>query len=553
MADPLVPSNQESKLSILNKKIIEIKKKIQLSEGQRKANFEECDAKIRESNDKTVNLKKDIKNLLSKYAKIINNEEAAEKVLPVSRESSACIKRRGLREAISRADEENVRLRKKLDLVKYKSNKQQERLAKLLDDYKELMSGRTQKLLEKKLEDPLKKKIVSLENQLHRVSVMQMEADMVRKKYRSVRASLKSDAAFYVSSLKNLEQSLKEQELEIKQLQRVKEEAVELRDITKEALMHQEIEAMQKSKERDQIILDYRQRVEDRKLELERLERLIFPNTRVPAREDDFEGEKRKQDSEEADDKPVDEMTRLQEAFTKLRSATGVTKNEQVLDRFLSQRATKDKLQKMRVSMEEDKISLEKRRQQFTTEIEMQKFSETKDADQNAEKLATLNAEISEQTEREKKAEAESQRVQEVINEVALMLWKFCDRLSDVNPTPVPSEDSHENPYRLLELLEEKLTAAINIMGGPEKYAEWIQETAADKIDILSTESAGHERKIDIDDRPLFPRFPGTPTPAAAPVPSDDEEEVPTRSILKRQAQLLVDTKSRRKAFNFRR
>ncbi|CAG5095209.1 Similar to ODAD3: outer dynein arm-docking complex subunit 3 (Mus musculus) [Cotesia congregata] len=517
-----------------------------VSEGQRKANFEECDAKIRESNDKTVNLKKDIKNLLSKYAKIINNEEAAEKVLPVSRESSACIKRRGLREAISRADEENVRLRKKLDL-------QQERLAKLLDDYKELMSGRTQKLLEKKLEDPLKKKIVSLENQLHRVSVMQMEADMVRKKYRSVRASLKSDAAFYVSSLKNLEQSIKEQELEIKQLQRVKEEAVELRDITKEALMHQEIEAMQKSKERDQIILDYRQRVEDRKLELERLERLIFPNTRVPAREDDFEGEKRKQDSEEADDKPVDEMTRLQEAFTKLRSATGVTKNEQVLDRFLSQRATKDKLQKMRVSMEEDKISLEKRRQQFTTEIEMQKFSETKDADQNAEKLARLNAEISEQTEREKKAEAESQRVQEVINEVALMLWKFCDRLSDVNPTPVPPEDSHENPHRLLELLEEKLTAAINIMGGPEKYAEWIQETAADKIDILSTESAGHERKIDIDDRPLFPRFPGTPTPAAAPVPSDDEEEVPTRSILKRQAQLLVDTKSRRKAFNFRR
>lgn len=46
-----------------------------------------------------------------------------------------------------------------------------------------------------------------------------MEADIVRKKYRSVRASLKSDAAFYVSSLKNLEQNLKDQELEIKQLQ----------------------------------------------------------------------------------------------------------------------------------------------------------------------------------------------------------------------------------------------------------------------------------------------------------------------------------------------
>lgn len=60
---------------------------------------------------------------------------------------------------------------------------------------------------------------MDLENQLHRVSVMQMEADTVRKKYRSVRANLKADAAFYVSSLRNLEQSIKEQEMEIKQLQ----------------------------------------------------------------------------------------------------------------------------------------------------------------------------------------------------------------------------------------------------------------------------------------------------------------------------------------------
>lgn len=48
---------------------------------------------------------------------------------------------------------------------------------------------------------------------------MQMEADTVRKKYRSVRASLKSDAAFYVSSLRNLELNIKEQDTEIKQLQ----------------------------------------------------------------------------------------------------------------------------------------------------------------------------------------------------------------------------------------------------------------------------------------------------------------------------------------------
>lgn len=41
------------------------------------------------------------------------------------------------------------------------------------------------------------------------------------------------------------------------------------------------------------------------------------------------------------------------------------------------------------------------------------------------------------------------------------------------------------------------------------------------------------------------------PTAAGAPAmpETDEEEECPTRSFLKRQAQLIVDAKSRRKAF----
>ena len=73
-------------------------------------------------------------------------------------------------------------------------------------------------------------------------------------------------------------------------------------------------------------------------------------------------------------------------------------------------------------------------------------------------------------------------------------------------------------------------------------------------MEVLSTGSKSENGKIThTDDRPLFPHFPGVTTPAATTQISEDEEEVPTRSVLKRQAQLLVDTKSRRKGFNFRR
>lgn len=157
-----------------------------------------------------------------------------------------------------------------------------------------------------------------------------------------------------------------------------------MRDLTKETLTKQEIYAMNKSKEHENVILDYRQRVEDRRLELERLERLIFPSIKIQQRDDDFDvNEKTDPNNDNIGvGQSKNGMTNLENAFIKLRVATGVTKSDDVLDRFLGQIATKEKLQKMRTTTEHDKILLEKQRQQLNAEIEMLKFSETKNADQ---------------------------------------------------------------------------------------------------------------------------------------------------------------------------
>lgn len=57
------------------------------------------------------------------YFFVFKNEDVAEKVAQTSRESSACVRKRGLEQAIGKVDEDNIRLRKKLDLVKYESDK----------------------------------------------------------------------------------------------------------------------------------------------------------------------------------------------------------------------------------------------------------------------------------------------------------------------------------------------------------------------------------------------------------------------------------------------
>ncbi|XP_053987818.1 uncharacterized protein LOC128881107 [Hylaeus volcanicus] len=218
MSDPLAPT-VEDKLNDLNKKIAEIKKKIQLSEGQRKANFEEYEATRHEQAEKIAALKQSVKELYMEYAKTKNNEGKPENRIHMSRESSASGKRRNLSETIAKAQEDNVRLRKKHDLIKYQREKRQQKLRSLLEEYSQLVNNKAQKVFKKKMEIPMRNKIVKLEVRLEHIRMMQIKANLTRMKYRSTRADLKEKSVLYASSLKSLEDEIREQENEIKRLQ----------------------------------------------------------------------------------------------------------------------------------------------------------------------------------------------------------------------------------------------------------------------------------------------------------------------------------------------
>uniref|UniRef100_A0ABD2WWE3 Uncharacterized protein n=2 Tax=Trichogramma kaykai TaxID=54128 RepID=A0ABD2WWE3_9HYME len=389
---------------------------------------------------------------------------------------------------------------------------------------------------------------------------MQMEADTVRKKYQAVKASFKSDACLYSCCLDELEKSIREQDNEIERLQKVKMEAIELRETTKETLTKQELEAFQKSKERESIIQEYRTRVEDRKIELERLERLIFPAAqRQIVRGDDLDTGRKSRTLGSARGTgtapPQSEIDRLEEIFVKLRNATGVSQTSQVLDRFLAQRATREKLKRMQTSTEAEKVQLEKHRQQLTAEIEMLKFAETKDADQNADKLENLNKKIENQKKREKNAMDKQNEYQYLLEGVRTKLILLCDKLQHENEIEKRNE-LPKTPMEALDLLNNKINKFIEKLGGPEKYNELVIQLLNDnKAEAMSLETTSEPTKhTSNEEQPLFTLFSSVSTPAAHQVQiSEDEEDVPSRGLLKRQAQLLVDAKSRRKNFAFKR
>ncbi|XP_011697609.1 PREDICTED: rho-associated protein kinase 1 [Wasmannia auropunctata] len=471
-----------------------------------------------------------------------------ERAALLSRDSIACVNKCNLEEIITTASGNNVRLRKKLDLVKYEKEKHERTLNILQTESKVLAHRRNHCVFKKKTENPMKKKIETLEVQLEHIRMMQIKANIARMKYRSVCSELKEKSVFYASSLQDLEDGIRQQENEIKRLQGVKEEAIELKDSTQETLVKEEIEETNSSKKRDSVIKEYRQRVSERKMELERLERMIF-QTRT---RDDFEtrGKSRVQVQE---DMIKDELTRLEEAFAKLRNATGVSRSEEVLNRFLGQQATKESLQKMRTATEQEKVVLEKKRQELNAEIETRKFSETKSAEQNAEVVAKLNSQIDEQRSRRERAENASQRIRELLNDVTGILYKLCEKFQHVTDIPLLEDIKMDDILVIIELLTDKVKHGMDVLSASDKYLETMDEPLLDKLETLSIATTSIEGRTMRANNggPLFPRFPSCATPAV-PV-SEDEDEVPSRNALKRQAQLLVDTKSRRKGFAFRR
>ncbi|XP_076284754.1 uncharacterized protein LOC143211175 [Lasioglossum baleicum] len=122
----------------------------------------------------------------------------------------------------------------------------------------------------------------------------------------------------------------------------------------------------------------------------------------------------------------------------------------------------------------------------------------------------------------------------------------------DILETLPEDQEDIQDPLQLVEVINDKVNTIIETLGGPDKYLEALNEMLIDKVETISIATTSAEGKaIRANEGQLFSRFPLSAMPAAAP--SEDEEDVPSRSILKKQAQQLVDIKSRRKGFTFRR
>lgn len=158
-----------------------------------------------------------------------------------------------------------------------------------------------------------------------------------------------------------------------------------MRDATKVILQRQEQSANCSTRARDRQAADFRRLVEERKVELERLERKIFSTGKTLAHQDSIgssSGDQHTGNHADQDDSislSKDGRNELEVAFKKIMEATGATFPNEVLTRFVSQQEATTRLNYLRTTTESEKKYLESQKDLLNSQLEEFKFADIKE------------------------------------------------------------------------------------------------------------------------------------------------------------------------------
>ncbi|KAM3956276.1 coiled-coil domain containing protein 151 [Aphomia sociella] len=552
----------EDRLTTINTKIFEIKKKIQLSEGQRKSCYEENEQEKQQNNDLIDTLKKEIKLRLNELAQakmIIGEEEVQVKkylndICPTGNKTSDQI--------IHNLDLKVIEQRKMLDLLKYEKRSKKNKLRQFEKDYEHLLIESTKSdLVKSKTSTRARKHMSHLENEIHKVIIQWTEAELVKKKYFSIRQALIDDSVKFESSLSRIEEALNKQKEEIAKLEKIREEAAVMRIRATAATTVEAARALDAEHARASERAYFAQRFSERKRELEKLEKRIFPPQTRVVRQESIGSTEAEVVTEEAT-----AAVQMEETFQRLMKLTGkyklyfvygVNEAEEVFEKFQAQRETCKRLNYLQQTTEEEKLELESMQTSLIAELEAFKFASVKDKDEGQELINELKEEILKENDTYADVEKQYNDIDKMLLEMKRLLYELC-RLMDVIPDPVIPEwtaearDVQELVMVLTARYEKASLRAEDIRNKhgdttvvmlPSNPASRPSSVAGVSVHSHSTHKESEREKVVPTYKELVQKEPVKTSP------SDEEEDIPSRCYLKRQAQLIVDTKCRRKGF----
>ncbi|KAM6941437.1 coiled-coil domain-containing protein 151 [Lycodopsis pacificus] len=532
----------EPRKPALHDQITEMQRKIQLLECDRTASYESSQCAIKKNRERILQLRQDNKELYRKLAQVNAGDENVVKAAFQDRGLEKDAYRNMSAKAALTTLEQRVLCKvQRLNALKHITQTQQRRLQELKMEHQrrkpEGSSGapsaaaRTQK----KEDDAMN--LRALENSLEKTQFKCKEAENIMMNYQKLKSHLQEESVTFGSQLDGLEAEILKHRDELHDMQVMNNKAQLSKDAAKVELQQQEELLYKERKERERIIASCRKKVEERKAQAEKVDR-----RRTTMQPDEVNSEAQRSPSRmgSEEDKTI---STFEEAFQQIKEATGVTDVQEIVERFISQKETHQHLEKLKGGNEKVLQQLKEQKQLLSQQFQDMKYSGEAKLSSDQQTLEEREMQLQAQQPR---CDAVKERLDCLVKAsgtVRAGVEHLADKLQHIalseDAVAEVSPDSGELVLELMTRCELKLQLLHEQLQGQD-LAAILKEMKEDEFYVrIEGKLPAYNTRVKLSEDQRLDLF------SDEDDSEEDEADIISREELKRQSQLIIDSKSK--------
>lgn len=527
----------------INEQIDELKSKIALLEGDRKAYYETSQFAMKKNRETILKLRKENKEVRKKLSDSLSQDQhvinKAFQDRPVER---ASMKNKSGRQAITVMDHKVCDTMKRLNALKHQTAQKQKRLEKLQTEYQQMVDDSSEAVATDKGESKDAQSMRYLENSYDKTKLKIDEASHLKRIYEDIKRKLEVEAGNFPSILDCMEAEIRNTKAELKELRAMHDDAHISKEAAQQELAKHEKVVYTERKQREVELQKMKKEAEEKKMQHERIERRIAQRGSIqqdelsPQEKQALQGEEQQQ-----------KITTYEEAFKRIKEATGVSDTMEVVRRFEGQDETTKHLEVLQKDNEKQITRLKEDKEKLQMEFEEMKYTGDAKLSSGERMLEEFQSHLQKEEDRRSHAEDNLNRNSNIMVSVKAGVEHLSDKLHHLKaskghvPTAQIAPTSDEYVLDQLSTCEEKLLKLLEELDGKE-LQEIMKQMEEEEF------HASIEGKL-----PQYNTRIKLPTTQRDMVYDDDEDsgdddtDVPNRNAIKKQSQFIVDSKTKRR------
>ncbi|XP_010765988.1 coiled-coil domain-containing protein 151 [Notothenia coriiceps] len=541
-----MPFSADSMKPPLHDQITEMQGKIQLLEGDRTAYYESSQSTIKKNRETIRQLRQDNKRLCRKMAEVNAGDATIIKVAFQNRglEKDAYRNMSG-KAALTTLDQRVLSKTKRLNALKHTTQTFQCRLDELKKEYQrskpEGSSGAVSAdaRARKKEEDAMK--LRALENSLEKTQFKCKEAENIMINYQKLKSHLQDESLTFQGQLDSLEAEILKHREELHDMQIMNHNAQLSKEAAKADLQQLEECLYKERKERERIIASYRKKVEERKAQAEKTDRRAQRTAMQP---DELSSEAQRSSPRIAGEEEK-VISTFEEAFRRIKEATGVTDIQEVVERFISQKETHQHLEKLKGENETVLQQLKEQKELLDQQFQDMKYSG--EAELSSDRQSLEECELQLQTQQQR-CDADKERLEWLVKALSTVqagVEHLADKLQHItlreDTVAEVSPDSDEFVLKLMTQCELKLKLLHEELRGKDVSAIMKEMEEEEFYVRIEGKLPEYNTRVKLPEDQRLDLFNDEDDS------EEDEADVMSREALKRQSQMIIESKSKKK------